>query len=177
MKAKLREDRVPATAANECWSMDFLSDQLFDGHKVRVLSIVDNFSRLSPALDVRFSYRGSDVVDTLERIAAEYGRPKRVRVDNGPEFISKDLDLWAYQHDVVLDFSRPGKPTDNAFAESFNGRVRAECLNANWFLSLTDARLKCEAWPRDYNEVRPHSSLGNQTPAERAFGSGQASLP
>lgn len=113
VKAKLREDRVPATAPNECWSMDFLSDQLFDGHKIRVLSIVDNFTRLSPALDVRFSYRGSDVVDTLERIAAEYGRPKRIRVDQGPEFISKDLDLWAC-HDVVLDFSRPGKPTDNA---------------------------------------------------------------
>ena len=177
VKAKLREDRVPATAPNECWSMDFLSDQLFDGRKIRVLSIVDNYTRLSPALDVRFSYRGGDVVDTLERMAGQYGRSKRVRVDQGPEFISKDLDLWAYQHDVVLDFSRPGKPTDNAFAESFNGRVRAECLNANWFLSLADARHKCEAWRHDYNNVRPHSSLGNQTPAERAFASGQASLP
>jgi putative transposase len=177
VKAKLREDRVPATAPNQCWSMDFLSDQLFDGRKIRVLSIIDNFSRVSPALDVRHNYKGSDVVDTLERIAAEYGRPQRIRVDQGPEFISKDLDMWAYQHDVVLDFSRPGKPTDNAFAESFNGRVRAECLNANWFLSLADARLKCEAWRRDYNEVRPHSSLGNQTPMERAFASGQACLP
>lgn len=177
VKAKLREDRVVATAPNECWSMDFLSDQLFDGRKIRVLSIVDNFTRLSPALDVRFSYRGSDVVETLEQIAGQHGRPKRIRVDQGPEFISKDLDLWAYQHDVVLDFSRPGKPTDNAFAESFNGRVRAECLNANWFLSLADARLKCEAWRRDYNEVRPHSSLGNQTPSERAFGSGRARPP
>jgi putative transposase len=177
VKAKLREDRVAATAPNECWSMDFLSDQLFDGRKIRVLSIIDNFKRLSPALDVRHSYKGSDVVDTLERIAVEYSRPQRVRVDQGPEFISKDLDLWAYQHDIVLDFSRPGKPTDNAFAESFNGRVRAECLNANWFLSLADARLKCEAWRRVYNEVRPHSSLGNQTPMERTFASGQACLP
>lgn len=92
MKAQLREDRVPATAPNECWSMDFLSDQLFDGRKIRVLSIVNNFTRLSPALDVRFSYRGGDVVDTLERIAGQYGRPKRVRIDQGPEFISKDLD-------------------------------------------------------------------------------------
>jgi putative transposase len=100
--------------------MDFLSDQLFDGRKIRILSIIDNFSRISPALDVRMSYRGCDVVDTLERIAAEYGRPKRIRVDQGPEFISKDLDLWAYQHDVTLDFSRPGKPTDNAFADKFN---------------------------------------------------------
>ncbi len=112
VKAKLRDDRTPATAPNECWSMDFLSDQLFDGRKIRVLSIVDNFTRVSPALDVRTSYRGSDVVETLDRIAAVHGRPKRIRLDNGPEFISKDLDLWAYQHDVVLDFSRPGKPTD-----------------------------------------------------------------
>ncbi|GAA0661737.1 putative transposase [Sphingomonas insulae] len=177
VKAKLRDDRTPATAPNECWSMDFLSDQLFDGRKIRVLSIVDNFTRVSPALDVRMSYRGSDVVETLDRIAAAHGRPKRIRLDNGPEFISKDLDLWAYQHDVVLDFSRPGKPTDNAFAEAFNGRVRAECLNAYWFLSLDDARVKCEAWRRDYNEHRPHSSLGNQTPMERAFSSGQACLP
>ena len=177
VKAKLRDDRTPATAPNECWSMDFLSDQLFDGRKIRVLSIVDNFTRVSPALDVRTSYRGSDVVETLERIAVVHGRPKRIRLDNGPEFISKDLDLWAYQHDVVLDFSRPGKPTDNAFAEAFNGRVRAECLNTYWFLSLDDARVKCEAWRRDYNEHRPHSSLGNQTPMERAFSSGQACLP
>ena len=177
VKAKLRDDRTTATAPNECWSMDFLSDQLFDGHKIRVLSIVDNFTRVSPALDVRTSYRGADVVETLDRIAATYGRPQRIRLDNGPEFISKDLDLWAYQHDVVLDFSRPGKPTDNAFAEAFNGRVGAECLNAYWFLSLDDARVKCEAWRRDYNEHRPHSSLGNQTPMERAFASGQACLP
>lgn len=123
------------------------------------------------------TYRGSDVVDTLERLAMTYGRSRRIRVDQGPEFISKDLDLWAWTHDVTLDFSRPGKPTDNAFAESFNGRVRAECLNVNWFLSLADARLKCEAWRLDDNTVRPHSSLGNQTPVERAFGSGQACLP
>ena len=110
VKAKLREDRVQAAAPNECWSMDFLSDQLFDGRKIRVLSIVDNFTRLSPALDVRHSYKGSDVVNTLERIAGQYGRPQRIRVDNGPEFISKDLDLWAYQHDVVLDFRALANP-------------------------------------------------------------------
>jgi putative transposase len=94
----------------------------------------------------------------------------------GPEFISKDLDLWAWLHGVELDFSRPGKPTDNAFAEWFNGKFRVECLNAYWFLSLDDARLKCEAWRRDYNEVRPHSAIGNQTPLARAFASGQACL-
>ena len=151
VSAKLREDRAVATAPNECWSMDFLSDQLFDGRKIRILTIVDTFTRLSPAIDVRPSYRGSDVVDTLERVAPLYGRPKRIRVDNGPEFVSKELDLWAYLNGVVLDFSRPGKPTDNAFAESFNGKFRAECLNAYWFLSLDDARSKCEAWRTDYN--------------------------
>jgi putative transposase len=176
VSAKLRDDRVIATAANECWSMDFLSDQLFDGRKIRVLTIVDNFTRLSPAIDVRLSYRGADVVDTLRRVAPVYGKPKRIRVDNGPEFISKKLDLWAYLNGVVLDFSRPGKPTDNAFAESFNGKFRAECLNAYWFLSLDDARSKCEAWRTDYNEVRPHSAIGNQTPIARARALGQACL-
>lgn len=177
VKAKLRDDRTPAKAPNECWSMDFLSDQLFDGRKIRVLSVVDNFTRVSPALDVRTSYRGSDVVETLDRIAAVHGRPKRIRLDNGPEFVSKDLDLWGYQHDVVLDFGRPGKPTDNAFAEAFNGRVRAECLNAYWFLSLDNTRVKCEAWRRDYNEHRPHSSLGNQTRWSALFRQGRHACP
>jgi integrase-like protein len=107
---------------------------------------------------------GADVVATLERVASVYGWPKRIRVDNGPEFISKDLDLWAWLHGVELDFSRPGKPTDNAFAESFNAKFQAEYLNAYWFLSLDDARLKSEAWRKDYNEIRPHSAIGNQTP-------------
>lgn len=87
-------------------------------------------------------------------------------MDNGPEFVSRDLDLWAYQKNVILDFSRPGKPTDNAFIESFNGKFRAECLNTHWFLSLEDAREKMEAWRRDYNEVRPHSAIGNKPPIE-----------
>lgn len=163
VSAKRREQRVTAMAANDCWSMDFLSDQLFDGRKIRVLTIIDNYTRVSPAIDVRLSYRGVDVVATLERVARLHGRPKRIRVDNGPEFISKELDLWAYLHDVELDFSRPGKPTDNAFAESFNGKFRAECLNAYWFLSLDDARSKCNAWRTEYNEDRPHSAIGNQT--------------
>ena len=107
-----------------------------------------------------------------DRITAKRGAPKTIRVDNGPEFISKALDLWAYANGVTLDFSRPGKPTDNAFIESFNGRLRDECLNANWFLSLDDARSKIEAWRRDYNEVRPHTSLGWMTQAEFASSAG-----
>lgn len=165
VKAKLREGRSPASAANQVWAMDFVHDQLFDGRKIRVLAIIDTFTRLSPAIDVRQSFRGSDVVDTLERVIREIGCPKTIRLDNGPEFISKELDLWAFIRGVTLDFSRPGKPTDNAFIESLNGKFRAECLNANWFLSLDEARQKCEAWRRDYNEVRPHSAIGNQVPA------------
>src|SRR5689334_16352678 len=157
--------------------MDFLSDQLFDGTRLRVLTMADAPSRISPAIDVRLSYRGADVVETLERVAACYGLPKRIRLDNGPEFLSRDLDLWAYARGVVLDFSRPGKPTDNAFAESFNGKVRAECLNANWFLSLDDARQKCEAWRVDYNEVRPHSSIGQRAPMELANAAGRGRPP
>ena len=119
-----------------------------------MLSIVDNFIRVSPAIDVRLSYLGADVVAEAGGIAPVYGRAKRIRVDNGPEFISKELDLWAWLYGVELDVSRLGKPTDNAFAASFNGRFREERLNANWFLRLDDARLKCEASRRDYNEVR-----------------------
>jgi len=166
VKAKLRSDRTTALAANDIWAMDFVHDQLFDGTKIRALTIVDVLSRVSPAIGVRQSYRGHHVVETLERGAAEFGYPKTIRVDNGPEFVSKELDLWAYLKGVTLDFSRPGKPTDNAFIESFNGKFRTECLNANWFLSLDEARAKCEAWRRDYNEVRPHSAIGNRTPIE-----------
>ena len=172
VKAKLREDRSPARAANQVWAMDFVHDQLFDGRKIRVLTIVDTFTRLSPAIDVRQSFRGSDVVDTLERVTREIGCPKTIRLDNGPEFISKELDLWAYMRGVTLDFSRPGKPTDNACIESLNGKFRAECLNANWLLSLDEARRKCEAWCRDYNKVRPHSAIGNQAPARLHWAAG-----
>ena len=166
VKAKLREDRKPALGPNDVWAMDFVHDQLFDGRKIRVLTMIDTFTRLAPAIDVRQTYKGVDVVATLERAIMEVGLPRTIRVDNGPEFISRDLDLWAFVRGVTLDFSRPGKPTDNAFIESLNGKFRAECLNANWFLSLDEARRKCEAWRRDYNEVRPHSSIGNKTPIE-----------
>jgi transposase InsO family protein len=114
----------------------------------------------------RFTFRGADVVEVLEEVGRQVGFPTMIRVDQGTEFVSRDLDLWAYHRDVVLDFSRPGKPTDNAFIESFNGKFRAECLNAHWFMSLDDARRKCEAWRRDYNEERPHSAIGNKAPIE-----------
>lgn len=115
---------------------------------------------------MRFNFRGTDVVEVLERVGRQVGYPKAIRVDQGSEFVSRDLDLWAYQRDVTLDFSRPGKPTDNAFIESFNGKFRSECLNAHWFMSLDDAQRKCEAWRRDYNEERPHSAIGNRPPID-----------
>jgi putative transposase len=166
VKAKLREGRVQATRANETWAMDFVHDQLATGTKLRVLTIVDTFSRFSPVIEPRFNFRGADVVEVLERVGREIGFPAAIRVDQGTEFVSRDLDLWAYQRGVTLDFSRPGKPTDNAFIESFNGKFRAECLNAHWFMSLDDARRKCEAWRRDYNEERPHSAIGNKVPID-----------
>lgn len=164
VKAKLRDDRCEATAAMETWAMDFVHDQLATGQKLRVLTIVDTFSRYVPALDPRFSYRGEDVVRTLERVCAEVGTPKTIRVDQGSEFISRELDLWAYVNGVTLDFSRPGKPTDNAYIEAFNGRFRSECLNQHWFMSLADARDKLEAWRTYYNNDRPHGAIGYKPP-------------
>ncbi len=164
-KAKLRDDRAEAIGPRDVWAMDFVHDQLATGRKLRVLTVVDTYSRYVPVLDPRFSYRGEDVVATLERVCGQIGYPKTIRVDQGSEFISRDMDLWAYRRGVTLDFSRPGKPTDNALIEAFNGRLRAECLNAHWFLSLADATEKLEAWRRDYNEQRPHSAIGNKVPA------------
>ena len=147
VKAKLGEDRKDVTHSNQVWAMDFVHDQLATGRKMRILTVVDTFSRFSPVIDPRFNYKGEDVVQTLERACRTVGYPQSIRVDNGSEFISRDLDLWAYQKGVVLDFSRPGKPTDNSFIESFNGKFRAECLNTHWFMSLDDAPTKLEDWP------------------------------
>jgi len=177
VKAKLREGRSAPAAANDVWAMDFVHDQLYDGRKIRVLTVIDAFSRYVPALDVRERYTGADVVATLDRVCSELGYPRSIRVDQGPEFISKDLDLWAYTRGVEIDFSRPGKPTDNAFIESLNGKFRAECLNAHWFLNLADARRKCELWRRDYNNERPHSALGYKTPSALMVGSPASSPP
>ena len=144
--------------------MDFVHDQLVTGRKFRIFTVVDTWSRYVPAIDTRYSYRGEDVVQTLERVCSQTGYPKTIRVDQGTEFVSRDLDLWAFANGVTLDFSRPGKPTDNAFIEAFNGRLRSECLNAHWFMSLPDAREKLEACRRDYNRLRPHSAIGNKPP-------------
>ena len=165
VKAKLREYRTDAVQPNDVWAMDFVHDQLATGRKLRVLTLVDTFSRYCLAVDARFTYRCEDVVATLERVCAAISTPKVIRVDQRTEFVSRGMDLWAYPRGVTLDVSRPGKPTDNAYIEAFNARLRAECLNAHWFLSLADAAEKLEAWRRDYNEERPHSAIGNNVPA------------
>ena len=145
-----------------------MADQLFNGQRFRILTIVDNFRRENLALRARHRMTSDDVVKMLEEIRIRRGVPKSIRVDNGPEFVSKSLDWWAYFNQVTLDFSRPEKPTDNAFIESFNGKFREECLNQHWFMSLEDAQQRFDAWQEDYNEVRPHRSLGNRTPNDFA---------
>lgn len=137
-----------------------------DGRPFRLLTLVDNFSRISPAIEVDFSLTGRRVVEVLEGLKVSVGLPKTIKVDNGSEFNSKAMDAWAHYNAVNLEFSRPGKPTDNAFIESFNGRFRQECLNQNWFITLDDAREIVEAWRADYNLERPHSSLDHKTPSE-----------
>lgn len=177
VKAALRADRTPPSRSNEVWAMDFVHDQLATGGKFRILTVIDTYSRYARVVDPRPTYRGADVVEMLERVCRQTGYPRTIRVDQGSEFVSRDLDLWAYQNNVVLDFSRPGKPTDNAFIEAFNGRLRAECLDAHWFLSLADAREKLECWRRDYNEVRPHGAIGNKAPAALLGSVGATSPP
>ena len=167
--ARQRQALPAAQRVNECWSMDFVSDQLFDGRKLRALTLIDAYSRECLAIWVDQGIRGDAVVRVIGEVARERGAPARVQVDNGPEFVSKALDRWAYERRVELAFSRPGKPTDNAHIEAFNGRLRQECLNQHWFLSLDDARVKIEAWRKAYNEVRPHGALGWATPREFAL--------
>jgi len=160
--------RVHVLLLREGWRLNMKKTRriykLATGKKLRILTIVDTHSRYSPVTDPRFNYKAEDVVRTLERVCKKIGYPNTIRVDNGSEFISRDLDLWAYVNKVTLDFSRPGKPTDNAFIEAFNSKFRQECLNTHWFMTLADAQEKLEAWRRDYNEVRPHSAIGYNVP-------------
>ncbi len=161
-----RLERPLNNSLHKCWSMDFVCDSLFDGRKFRALTIVDNYSRECLAIVPGQSLKGADVVMALEQIKIERGLvPERIQTDNGSEFLSKEMDRWAYENKVTMDYSRPGKPTDNPFVESFNGSFRDECLNAHWFLSLEDAVEKIETWRIEYNHYRPHSSLNDLSPA------------
>jgi putative transposase len=166
-RAERRRLLVPQ-APNERWSMDFQHDLLATGQRFRTLNIVDDLTRECPAIEVDTSLPGVRVVRVLDRLAETRGLPLEIVVDNGPEMIGKALDEWAWRNGVRLHFIEPGKPTQNAFIESFNGRFRDECLNENWFLDIHDARRIIEAWRIDYNASRPHSALGYATPDEFA---------
>jgi len=171
--AARRVERPLASRPNEIWAMNFVSDALFNGKRFRALTVVDAYTRECLAIHADQWIKGEAVATVMERLTFQRGTaPAKIRVDNGPEFVSRALDQWAYLDKVTLDFSRPGKPTDNAFVESFNGRLRDERLNTHWFLSLNDARALIEAWRRDFDESRPHTSLGFMTPAEFASSAG-----
>ena len=162
---------------NERWSMDFVSDTLADGRTFRVLSILDDFSRECLALEVDHGLPAARVTRVLDRVLLDRGRPACLVMDNGPEFRSHDLDVWATHRKVELHFIRPGRPMENAFVESFHGKFRDECLNTHWFESLADARCTIEAWRCWYNTERGHSSLGRATPFEFALRAGLRASP
>jgi putative transposase len=168
-KRLTRGQRVPLpmpTRRGERWSMDFMVDTLADGRGFRTLNIVDDYTRECVAIEVDRSLPGLRVVRVLDRLAETIGLPNILVMDNGPEFSGRALDTWAYSRGVQLRFIRPGKPIENAFVESFNGKFRDECLNEHWFASVAEARLLIEAWRVDYNTVRPHSALGGATPEQ-----------
>jgi len=169
-----RQPLTTPSGANQRWSMDFVSDALSDGRKFRSLNIVDDYNRECVAAEVDTSIPGSRVVRVLEALRERRGLPEVLVTDNGPEFAGQALDVWVRQQSVKRHCIEPGKPVQNAFIESFNGKMRDECLNEHWFVSLTEARQRIESWRQDYNEVRPHSSLGNRTPHE--FTGGGAAL-
>jgi putative transposase len=157
-----------ALQLNHRWSMDFVHDTLSNGRRIRVLNIIDDCSRECLAIEMGYGLPSARVIDVLERLKYTRGLPKEIVIDNGPEFTSKSMIIWACNAGVNLHFIKPGKPTQNAFVESFNGRFRDECLNQHWFTSFEEANRIVQLWKHDYNNVRPHSGLGNLTPAQFA---------
>ena len=166
--AALREALPVPSQPNVRWSMDFMADTLADGRTFRTLNIVDDFSREVVAIEVGRSIPGRRVVWVLDRLARTRGLPQTIVMDTGRELTSRVLDQWAYKANVELHFIQPGKPVQNAFVESFNGKFRDECLNQSWFVSLADAGRTIGSWRLDYSRHRPHSSLGDLTPEEYA---------
>ena len=167
--SKVVYERVPIAVPvcpNDSWAMDFVHDSLFNGRAIRCLTMIDIKSRFIPAIEVAFSLPGERVISVLNRLKEQRGLPRAITIDNGPEFRSKALRKWAKDNNVRLDYIEPGKPTQNAFIESFNATFRQECLDAHWFTGIADAREKIEYWRNDYNTERPHRSIGKQTPAE-----------
>jgi len=170
-RQKWREETVARpTQINERWSMDFVQDRLMNGRKLRLLNVVDEFTRECLWIEAGYSLSGKRVTEVLDFLIHFRGaKPAMIVTDNGPEFAGRALDRWAYDHSVHLHFIEPGKPVQNAFVESFNGKFRNECLNDHWFTSLDHARTIVHAWREDYNTVRPHSSLNYKTPKEFAL--------
>jgi putative transposase len=178
-KRAAREPRGAVVAnwqRGEAWAMDYMQDVLADGRRFRTLNVLDTVTRECLAIAVDTSLPGQRVVRLLDHLTVWHGTPKRITVDNGPEFTGQALDQWAYAHGVTLDFIDPGKPMQNGYLESFNGKLRDECLNLHWFGSLPEARRIIERWKEEYNTERPHSALGDRTPAEYAWGDRVASL-
>ncbi len=168
LAARLRVPLPAPSYPRERWSIDFVSDALVGARRIRVLTVVDNFTRECLALEVAPSLNSRAVTKALDRAIAHYGKPEIITCDNGSEFTANHFDAWAYARGIKIDFIDPGKPVQNALCESFNGSFRDECLNASWFLTLEQARREIESWRRDYNEARPHSGIGDQTPTEYA---------
>jgi len=166
LASRARVPRPAPTRPNERWSMDFVTARLADGRWFRTLTVLDVYTRESVALVADRSLTGVKVAAAPTPLVARRGAPEAITVDNGSEFVSRAMDAWAYTHDVRLDFIRPGKPVENAFIESFNGRLRDECLNAHVFMSTIEAQRVLDAWRHDYNDVRPHSALRDRTPSE-----------
>ena len=167
-RSTVRQPLPEAVAANQVWSVDFMTDALSSGRRFRTLNIVDDYTRECLAIEVDTSLGGMRVVRVLEELKQRRGLPRQIRSDNGPEFVSRAVDQWAYEQGLQWHTIQPGRPMENGYVESFNGRFRDECLNENWFCSLTEARAIIAAWRQDYNKCRPHSALGYRTPEEFA---------
>ena len=172
-RSTVRQPLPAAVAANQVWSVDFMSDTLSSGRRFRTLNIVDDYTRECLAIEVDTSLGGMRVVRVLEELKQRRGLPRQIRSDNGPEFVSRAVDQWAYEQGLQWHTIQPGRPMENGYVESFNGRFRDECLNENWFSSLADAREKIAQWKQDYNELRPHSSLQYRTPTAFAAAVGR----
>lgn len=163
-----RKPLEPVTRPNQRWSMDFVADSIAGGRRYRTLNVIDEFTRECLAIDVAFSLPGVRVASVLDQLVWLHGKPEKIVVDNGPEFTGSAMLKWSMLNDVCLDYIQPGKPMENAICESFNGRFRDECLNEHYFIDIDHARTVIEAWQQDYNQTRPHGSLGLLTPKEFA---------
>ena len=153
---------------NESWSMDFVHDQMADGRRFKILTVIDIYSRECVIADAKFRYRSQDVINALQKAIDERDVPEKIWCDNGKEFTSRTMDVFAYMQGITMQFSRPGTPTDNAFIESFNGRLRQDCLNHNWFTDMEEVQKTLEMWKINYNLHHPHSSLAYMSPGDYA---------